>query len=122
MQGLEQISAISGSLSTSGPQSTTIRQPGPSLGDLPSIGVSDAEAVKSISSDFTKVLETYRVKSERVDNAVTQARSGQASGRINQQDMVKQLADLYTYAVDTQLLVRTSGQLTTGVRQLVTGQ
>jgi hypothetical protein len=35
---------------------------------------------------------------------------------------VKQLADLYTYAVDTQLLVRTSGQLTTGVRQLVTGQ
>jgi hypothetical protein len=92
------------------------------LGDLPAIGTPEAEMTKAIGNDFSKVLETYRVKSERVDNAVNQARSGEPSGPPNQREMIKQLGDLYTYAVDTQLLVRTAGQLTTGVRQLVTGQ
>jgi hypothetical protein len=92
------------------------------LGDLPAIGTPEAEMTKAIGNDFSKVLETYRVKSERVDNAVNQARSGEPSGPSNQREMIKQLGDLYTYAVDTQLLVRTAGQLTTGVRQLVTGQ
>jgi hypothetical protein len=92
------------------------------MGELPSLGVPDADVAKSVGNDFTKVLETYRVKSERVDAAVNSARSGESSGPPHQREMIKQLADLYTYAVDTQLLVRTSGQLTTGVRQLVTGQ
>jgi hypothetical protein len=92
------------------------------LGDLPSVSIADAEATKSISTDFSKILETYRAKSERVDTAVLQARSGEPNGPPNQREMLKQLGDLYTYAVDTQLLVRTSGQLTSGVRQLVTGQ
>jgi hypothetical protein len=92
------------------------------LPDLPALGVPNTDVAKSVANDFTKVLETYRVKSERVDSAVNQARSGEMSGPPNQRDMIKQLGDLYTYAVDTQLLVRTAGQLTTGVRQLVTGQ
>jgi hypothetical protein len=124
MTGIEQIGAVAASAGqTSGLASNTQSGVGPSsLGDLPSIGVAEAEATKSMSTDFTKILETYRAKSERVDTAVLQARSGEPSGPPNQREMIKQLGDLYTYAVDTQLLVRTSGQLTSGVRQLVTGQ
>jgi hypothetical protein len=130
MSGIEQISSIaSNALSSNSFSSNAVSGAGLSPGggvnqlpDLPTIGTPDAEMTKSISNDFTKVLETYRVKSERVDNAVNQARSGESNGPPNQREMIKQLADLYTYAVDTQLLVRTAGQLTTGVRQLVTGQ
>jgi hypothetical protein len=130
MSGIEQISSLAGSVTGANPLATGaagISGAGggsyaTALPDLPTIGTPDAEMTKSISNDFSKVLETYRVKSERVDNAVSQARSGEPSGPPNQRDMIKQLGDLYTYAVDTQLLVRTAGQLTTGVRQLVTGQ
>jgi hypothetical protein len=127
MSGIEQISSITATNALSGSAGAGSPAAGSSnyaneLPDLPSIGTPDAELTKSISNDFTKVLETYRVKSERVDSAVNQARSGEPSGPPNQREMIKQLADLYTYAVDTQLLVRTAGQLTTGVRQLVTGQ
>jgi hypothetical protein len=127
MSGIEQISSITATNALSGSAGAGSPAAGNSnyaneLPDLPSIGTPDAELTKSISNDFTKVLETYRVKSERVDSAVNQARSGEPSGPPNQREMIKQLADLYTYAVDTQLLVRTAGQLTTGVRQLVTGQ
>jgi hypothetical protein len=128
MSGIEPISSIAtnalsasasaGSAGLSGAASSYANE----LPDLPSLGVAEADKTKSIGNDFTKVLETYRAKSERVDSAVNQARSGESSGPPNQREMIKQLADLYTYAVDTQLLVRTAGQLTTGVRQLVTGQ
>jgi hypothetical protein len=126
MSGIEQISSITATNALSGSAGAGAPASGSSyaneLPDLPSIGAPDAELTKSISNDFTKVLETYRAKSERVDSAVNQARSSEPSGPPNQREMIKQLADLYTYAVDTQLLVRTAGQLTTGVRQLVTGQ
>jgi hypothetical protein len=126
MTGIEQIGSVAAASSSGLSGGGTSQPPATSyaneLGDLPSIGVSEADLQKSLGNDFTKVLETYRVKSERVDNAVNQARSGESSGPPNQREMIKQLADLYTYAVDTQLLVRTAGQLTTGVRQLVTGQ
>jgi hypothetical protein len=121
MTGIEQIGAVAANASSS----AGFASPGgpPDVGrDLPSIGVAESEANKSMSTDFSKVLETYRAKSERVDTAVLQARIGEPSGPPNQREMIKQLGDLYTYAVDTQLLVRTSGQLTSGVRQLVTGQ
>jgi hypothetical protein len=132
MTGIEQIASVTGAASvrqTEASQTTSLGSGSGSgslgangLGELPSLGVPDAEIAKSVGNDFTKVLETYRVKSERVDAAVNSARSGESSGPPNQREMIKQLADLYTYAVDTQLLVRTSGQLTTGVRQLITGQ
>jgi hypothetical protein len=128
MSGIEQIGAVTataGASAGAGYANTGYANTGASqdaLGDLPSIGIAESEATKSISTDFTKILETYRAKSERVDTAVLQARSGEPSGPPNQREMIKQLGDLYTYAVDTQLLVRTSGQLTSGVRQLVTGQ
>jgi hypothetical protein len=124
MTGIEQISSVTSASAASGASGSQASATpyANELGDFPSIGAPQAEIPKSIGNDFTKVLETYRVKSERVDNAVNQARSGEPSGPPNQREMVKQLADLYTYAVDTQLLVRTAGQLTTGVRQLVTGQ
>jgi hypothetical protein len=129
MNGIEQISSVTSSMgaSAAGGMSSAGQTPsGPQTGstssDLPSIGIADEAAVKSIGNDFTKVLETYRAKSESVDTAVMRARGGDASGAPNQREMIKQLADLYTYAVDTQLLVRTAGQLTSGVRQLVTGQ
>lgn len=128
MSGIEQISSITSNALSGAAGTANAGTSGSGGGyanelpDLPSIGVADADQAKSIGNDFTKVLETYRAKSERVDSAVNQARSGEASGPPNQREMVKQLADLYTYAVDTQLLVRTAGQLTTGVRQLVTGQ
>jgi hypothetical protein len=132
MSGIEQISSIASASAPSASSSTEATAGTPSaqssasyaneLGGLPTIGTPDAEITKAIGNDFTKVLETYRVKSERVDIAVNQARSGEPSGPPNQREMIKQLGDLYTYAVDTQLLVRTAGQFTTGVRQLVTGQ
>jgi hypothetical protein len=131
MTGIEQIGSISSANAIAGSSqlvgSTSRSSTGPAvyaneLPDLPSIGFAQADSPKSIGNDFTKVLETYRAKSERVENAVSQARGGESSGPPNQREMIKQLADLYTYAVDTQLLVRTAGQLTTGVRQLVTGQ
>jgi hypothetical protein len=125
MTGIEQIGAVAanvGSSAGTGNLGGAQGAYGDPLRDLPSIGIADAEATKSISTDFSKILETYRAKSERVDTAVLQARSGEPNGPPNQREMIKQLGDLYTYAVDTQLLVRTSGQLTSGVRQLVTGQ
>jgi hypothetical protein len=129
MNGIEQISSVTSSMSASAAgsmssagQRLSVQQTGSTSGDLPAIGIADEAAVKSIGNDFTKVLETYRAKSESVDTAVMRARGGDASGAPNQREMIKQLTDLYTYAVDTQLLVRTAGQLTSGVRQLVTGQ
>jgi hypothetical protein len=127
MSGIEQIGSIaantlSGAAGASGMASQPSTAYANELPDLPTIGVPDTDVPKSVGNDFTKVLETYRAKSERVDNAVNDARNGERTGAPNQRDMIKQLGDLYTYAVDTQLLVRTAGQLTTGVRQLVTGQ
>jgi 1-aminocyclopropane-1-carboxylate deaminase/D-cysteine desulfhydrase-like pyridoxal-dependent ACC family enzyme len=122
MTGIEQIGSVVAASASSGAASSPAVNYNNELPDLPLIGVHASDLPKSISNDFTQVLETYRAKSERVDNAVTQARGGEANGPPNQREMIRQLADLYTYAVDTQLLVRTAGQLTTGVRQLVTGQ
>jgi hypothetical protein len=131
MSGIEQIGSIaanafSGATSAAASASGISGQAGATyaneLPDLPTIGSPDAELPKSVGNDFTKVLETYRAKSEQVDNAVNAARNGERTGAPNQREMIKQLGDLYTYAVDTQLLVRTAGQLTTGVRQLITGQ
>ncbi len=71
-----------------------------------------------LPTDFASVLESYRAKSDVMDNTVRNSvQSGGENGK-----MLRQLADLYSYSVDTQLLVRASSQVTSGVRQLMSGQ
>lgn len=86
------------------------------------VGLVNYEQGAAVGADFAKILDTYRAKADRLDASVAQARAGEGPGVQSNQAMLAQLADLYSYAVDTQLLVKTSGQLTTGFRQLVTGQ
>lgn len=71
-----------------------------------------------LPSDFASVLESFRAKADVMDNSVRKSvQSNDANGK-----MLRQLTDLYSYSVDTQLLVRASSQVTSGVRQLMSGQ
>jgi hypothetical protein len=126
MTGIEQIGAAAG-IGSAGPsrfggEAVRPEFDSTTLPTVDTVSSTDPSQNKTITADFTRVLENYRVKSDKVEAAVTQARNGDRGGAPNQKQMIRQLSDLYSYAVDTQLLVRTAGQLNTGVRQLVTGQ
>lgn len=74
-----------------------------------------------VGADFARIIDSFRQRSEAISETIAKSTEMPGlNGRGGEQ--IKQLVDLYNYAVDTQLLVRTSSQLTTGVRQLMTGQ
>lgn len=79
------------------------------------------EAGNSLGADFTQVLDGFRQRADAVSETVAKATQGDGMSSRGQ-EQIRQLVDLYTYAVDTQLLVRTSSQMTTGLRQLMSGQ
>ncbi len=74
-----------------------------------------------MGQDFSSVLENVRARASTFQGRMEKIADSQTHGLHNSAQM-KQLVDLYSYAVDTQLLVRTSNQLITGMRQLMTGQ
>ena len=78
------------------------------------------ETGDSGSAEFARILDGYRNSADRLDQTVDNIVSEQSGATVNPQ--IKQLVDLYSYAVDTQLIVRTSSQLSTGMRQLMSGQ
>lgn len=76
----------------------------------------------SLGADFTNLLEGFRQRSEAVEQAGRNliAKPGEPQSATDRS--IRQLSELYTYAVDMQVMVRTGGQLTSGMRQLITGQ
>lgn len=74
----------------------------------------------SVGADFASTVEAYRARTNALDQGVNQIIEGTGGEKANPQ--IRQLADLYSYAVETQLVIRTSTQLTTGIRQLMSGQ
>jgi hypothetical protein len=82
-----------------------------------------AEPGRSMGADFQSVLEGFRQKSADVEAAGRNMIGAPGTEPANATERsMRQLTDLYTYAVDMQVMLRTSGQLTSGIRQLVTGQ
>jgi hypothetical protein len=78
---------------------------------------------RAMGADFQTVLEGLRQRSATVEAAGRDALGAPSSAPATASERsMRQLTDLYTYAVDMQVLVRTGGQLTSGVRQLITGQ
>ena len=75
----------------------------------------------ALGADFSTVMEGVRDRANKFDNRMEKIADSQSDGSRNSTQM-KQLVELYSYAVDTQLLVRTSNQLISGMRQLMTGQ
>jgi hypothetical protein len=118
-QSMDAIDARSGGVSN---DQVVFDTSGPALQAAQSGSVTFEASGNTIGSDFSKVLDTYRAKTDKIDTAVASARAGGSNEPISQQQMLRQLTELYAYAVDTQLMVKTSGQLTQGFRQLVTGQ
>lgn len=78
------------------------------------------EQNQSAGADFARLLDTYRSRADQMDSAVE--KMADAAGGQQVKPEIRQLVELYGYAVDTQLVVRTSTQLTTGARQLMSGQ
>jgi hypothetical protein len=76
---------------------------------------------ESAGAEFARVVDAYRGRADKLDETVGKliGKDGQGPAADPQ---IQQLANLYSYAVDTQLVVRTSSQLSTGVRQLMSGQ
>ncbi len=72
--------------------------------------------------DFQNVLEGFRKRADTVEASGRAMLAPPGAPETANQKSVRQLTELYTYAVDMQLMVRTSGQLTSGLRQLITGQ
>jgi hypothetical protein len=76
----------------------------------------------ALGADFSQVLEGFRQRASKIEEA-GRGTLRQAGGvETNSDRSIRQLSELYTYAVDMQVLVRTGGQLTSGMRQLITGQ
>ena len=73
-----------------------------------------------IGNDFTAALEKFRQNSDKVGSAVEQISTGNAKGPAAQS--LKDLAQLYTYAVNTQVIVRAANQVTSTAKQLMSGQ
>jgi hypothetical protein len=80
----------------------------------------------AFGADFSQVLEGFRQRAAKIEEAGMLKPAGGPTGsggpETNADRSIRQLAELYTYAVDMQVLVRTGGQLTSGMRQLITGQ
>jgi hypothetical protein len=74
----------------------------------------------AFGADFSQVLEGFRQRAAKIEEAGSLKPAG--GPETNADRSIRQLTELYTYAVDMQVLVRTGGQLTSGMRQLITGQ
>jgi hypothetical protein len=88
-------------------------------GDTQRLNLVTVGEQSALGADFAKVLEDFRLRSAAVESQTSQFNDPSA---IAKNPQLKQLADMYKYAIDTQLLVRTSSQLTSSMRQLMTGQ
>jgi hypothetical protein len=109
------LSALSASLSPE-----TIVAPAPLARDAtPNV---QAEQTTTIGADFQNVLEGFRKRASSVEATGKDLLAKPGEAMSAQDRSMRQLTELYTYAVDLQLMVRTGGQLTSGMRQLVTGQ
>lgn len=80
------------------------------------------ETGPGMGADFSNLLEGFRQRAASVEQSgrAMMAKPGEAQSANDRS--IRQLAELYTYAVDMQVMVRTGGQLTSGLRQLITGQ
>jgi hypothetical protein len=76
----------------------------------------------SIGTDFSAMLDGFRKRADALDASNKAILAKPADALTSNEKSIKQLADLYTYAVDMQVMVKTGGQLTSGMRQLITGQ
>ena len=76
----------------------------------------------TMGADFSNLLEGFRQRSAAVEQAGRDMISKAGEPQSAMDRSVRQLSELYTYAVDMQVMVRTGGQLTSGMRQLITGQ
>lgn len=75
----------------------------------------------SLGVEFRAVLDNLRSRANKYAGLAAKAADEQAGGPVNSPQL-KQLTELYSYSVDTQLLMRTSSQLVSGMRQLMSGQ
>jgi hypothetical protein len=75
-----------------------------------------------MGADFSNVLEGFRQRAANVEQAGSALLAKPGAAQTANDRSIRQLAELYTYAVDMQVMVRTGGQLTSGLRQLITGQ
>jgi hypothetical protein len=81
-----------------------------------------ADQEMTMGADFSNLLEGFRQRSAAVEQAGRESIAKPGAPQSATDRSIRQLSELYTYAVDMQVMVRTGGQLTSGLRQLITGQ